>query len=143
MKTNIENNQETLYNNNESESGINGERAQNDIDQRGIWRNNETMREQEQGRNTTDIENTQRENISSRVRENNVSEKTIEQEYKDNETIKKTIEYAKQNKIKNPNRNIIIVDGGYNDTITDRIIQRIGNARNAESGMQVYSSDVQ
>ena len=36
-----------------------------------------------------------------------------------------------------------IVDGGYNDTITDGTIQRIGNARNAESGMQVYSSDVQ
>ena len=36
-----------------------------------------------------------------------------------------------------------IVDGGYNDTITDGTIQRVGNARNAESGMQVYSSDVQ
>lgn len=36
-----------------------------------------------------------------------------------------------------------IVDGGYNDTITNGDIQRVGNARNAESGVQVYSSTVQ
>lgn len=36
-----------------------------------------------------------------------------------------------------------IVDGGYNDTITNGDIQRVGNARNAEGGVQVYSSTVQ
>lgn len=36
-----------------------------------------------------------------------------------------------------------IVDGGYNDTITDGIVQRTWNARNAESREQIYISDVQ
>lgn len=36
-----------------------------------------------------------------------------------------------------------IVDGGYNDTITNGNIQGTGNTRNAESGLQVHSSTVQ
>lgn len=36
-----------------------------------------------------------------------------------------------------------IVDGGYNDTITNGNIQGTGNTRNAESGLQVHSSTIQ
>ena len=121
MKTNIENNQETLYNNNESESGIND-----------TERNNNKFNETEEIISNQAILS---ENANAST-DNEVSKELYEQNRKEIENILKQ-------EIKNPNRNIIIVDGGYNDTITDRIIQRIGNARNAESGMQVYSSDVQ
>lgn len=36
-----------------------------------------------------------------------------------------------------------IVEGGYNDTITNGNIQGTGNAGNAKSGMQVHSSTIQ
>ena len=69
-----------MYNNNESESGINEEEG---INQRGVRRNNETMKGQEQKGNTTDIENTKRENIGTRVHEESISkEQTIEEAYK-------------------------------------------------------------
>ena len=73
MRQNLANNQETMYNNaNESES---------DLDERGNFEqsrfsgNNETMSEQEQRGNTADIKNKEGQNASSRIYENNISQK--------------------------------------------------------------------
>lgn len=102
----IENNQQTLYNNNESESGINGKQSEftnqgeENINQRRIWRDNETMRRQEQGRSTGNITNTQGKDISSGVRQSSISKKqTIEEAYNDTVAIRETIDYANKNKL--------------------------------------------
>ena len=83
----------------ERESDINGLQI-TEFDRRGVSRNNEPMSEQEQRRNPTNFENTQGQNISSGICQSNVSEKTIEQEYKDIKAIRNTIDYANKHQIK-------------------------------------------
>lgn len=68
------------YNNTERDGGASGEQTGN-FEQRGILRNNEAMRREEQRRNTTDFEDTKGKNISSGNSQGNISQKTIEQEY--------------------------------------------------------------
>lgn len=102
----IENSQEILYNNNESESGIYGRenqftnQEQRTINERGILRNNETMRRQEQRRSTGNIENTEGQNIGSGVRKDSISQRqTIEEAYNDRIAIRETINYANKNQV--------------------------------------------
>lgn len=114
---NLANNQQTVYNNTESEGGINGqsqftnqqETANQSVNEGGIWRDNETMRREEQGRSTTDIKNSKGQDSSSRVLGTYENKQTIEEAYNDKKTIKKTIEYANKNKELNPSREIIEV----------------------------------
>lgn len=112
----VANNQEILYNNTESVGGINGqsqftnkqETAEQSINERGMVRDVETMRRKEQGRNTADIKDAKGEIDGSRVYEDNFSKEgqSIEQAYKDKETILKTMEYAKQKPYVTPSQEI-------------------------------------
>lgn len=67
------------------------------------------MSGQEQRRNTTNIENQEGESISSGIYENNISQKTIEQEYKDTEAINRVMEHARNNQVKLPSNLLIDV----------------------------------